>query len=64
MNTDQARKSAPRGFAAMSLERRREISRRGGAAVPLECRSFSQNRELAVAAGQKGGRHSVRAKLS
>lgn len=44
-----------RGFASMSPERRREIARMGGAAVPEEKRSFSQNRDLARDAGRKGG---------
>ena len=50
----------PRGFAAMSPERRREIASMGGKAQPPEKRSFSKNRELAAAAGYKGGR-SIRA---
>jgi hypothetical protein len=45
----------PRGFAAMDPEKRREIARRGGAAVPFEKRSFSQDRQLAARAGAKGG---------
>lgn len=44
-----------RGFASMDPERQREIARKGGASVPGEKRSFSQNRELAAAAGRKGG---------
>lgn len=47
-----------RGFAAMSLEKRTEIARRGGGAVPAHKRSFSQNRELAATAGGAGGRAS------
>jgi general stress protein YciG len=47
--------SAPRGFAAMDPERRREIARRGGASVPSDKRSFAQNRDLAADAGRKGG---------
>jgi general stress protein YciG len=47
--------NAKRGFAAMSAEKRTEISRRGGAAVPNDKRSFSQDRELASSAGRKGG---------
>ncbi len=46
---------AKRGFAAMSLERRLEIARKGGASVPSEKRSFARNRDLAVTAGRKGG---------
>jgi general stress protein YciG len=44
-----------RGFACMDPERRREIARRGGAAVSPDNRSFSKNRDLAASAGQKGG---------
>ena len=44
-----------RGFAAMDPDRRREIARRGGASVPSEKRSFAQDRDLAAAAGRKGG---------
>lgn len=47
-----------RGFAAMDPERQREIARKGGRSVPDEKRSFSQNRELAAAAGRKGGQES------
>ena len=45
----------PRGFAAMTPERRSEISRMGGAAVPADKRSFSKDRELAAIAGAVGG---------
>lgn len=44
-----------RGFASMSPERRREIAALGGAAVPADKRSFSQQRDLASSAGRKGG---------
>lgn len=44
-----------RGFAAMDPERQREIARMGGAAVPANKRSFSQDRSLAADAGRKGG---------
>ena len=44
-----------RGFSSISPERRREIASMGGKAVPREKRSFSQDRELASAAGRKGG---------
>lgn len=39
----------------MTPERRREIATLGGRALKPEQRSFSQNRELARAAGRKGG---------
>lgn len=45
----------PRGFAAMSLEKRRAIAASGGRAVPADKRSFSTSRDLAAAAGAKGG---------
>jgi len=44
-----------RGFAAMSPEKRREISTKGGAAVPADKRSFARDKALAAAAGAKGG---------
>lgn len=44
-----------RGFAGMNLAKRTAIARRGGAGVPADKRSFSTNRELAAAAGRKGG---------
>ena len=44
-----------RGFASMDPERQREIARKGGASVPNEKRSFSQDRGLAAQAGRKGG---------
>lgn len=44
-----------RGFAAMDPERRREIARKGGAAVPSDQRSFAKDRDLAANAGRKGG---------
>ena len=54
LNTTASAKSK-RGFASLSLERRREISAKGGAAVPAEKRSFAQNRDLAASAGRTGG---------
>jgi general stress protein YciG len=47
---------AKRGFAAMDGAKQRDIAQRGGRSVPADKRSFSQSRELAVAAGRKGGR--------
>jgi uncharacterized protein len=50
--------SAPkalRGFALMSPEKRKEIARKGGAAVLPHNRSFSRDRDLAASAGSKGG---------
>jgi general stress protein YciG len=51
----RSHKPARRGFAAMDKERQREIARKGSASVPDEKRSFSQDRDLAAAAGRKGG---------
>ena len=39
----------------MTSERRREVCSLGGKALKPSQRSFSQNRELARAAGRKGG---------
>lgn len=52
---NQTASKSKRGFAAMDKERQREIARKGGASVPDEKRSFSQDRDLAAAAGRKGG---------
>lgn len=55
MNTTKT----PRGFAAMDPEKRREIARKGGAAVPADKRSFAKDRELAALAGAIGGSNRV-----
>jgi general stress protein YciG len=47
-----------RGFLAMDPEKRREIARKGGAAVNPLNRSFSKDRDLATSAGRKGGQAS------
>jgi general stress protein YciG len=47
-----------RGFAGMTVERRTEIARKGGASVPGEKRSFAKDRDLAAAAGKTGGQNS------
>lgn len=47
--------TSKRGFAGMSPERRTEIARKGGAAVPAEKRAFSKDNHLASEAGRKGG---------
>lgn len=54
MTTTTTTKSK-RGFAAMSLEQRREIAARGGASVPADKRSFSKSADLAKRAGRIGG---------
>jgi uncharacterized protein len=51
---------SPRGFATMTPEKRREIARKGGSSVPSDKRSFAQDRDLAAAAGRKGGAASRR----
>jgi len=51
--TEKPRK--PRGFATMSVERRREIAAKGGASVPAEKRAFSRDFKLAERAGAAGG---------
>lgn len=54
MSEDQKPKSR-RGFAGMSLEKRRAIAAMGGASVPPEKRTYSVNRDLAQEAGRVGG---------
>lgn len=44
-----------RGFASMDKEKQRAIASKGGQSVPVEKRSFSQSRDLAIRAGRKGG---------
>ncbi len=51
-------KKPTRGFASVDPVRLKAIATLGGAAVPADKRSFSQNRELAAAAGRKGGQSS------
>jgi general stress protein YciG len=45
----------PRGFAALSPERLREIASMGGKAVPKKKRTFSASSEAAAKAGRTGG---------
>ncbi len=54
--TESTKTSKPRGFAAISPERRREIASKGGLSVPAEKRSFSQDRDLASRSGATGGK--------
>jgi general stress protein YciG len=56
MTEDDKKPKKPRGFAALSPERRLELAKKGGANVPKDKRSFSQNKALASRAGMKGGR--------
>jgi uncharacterized protein len=55
--TNKLPKKLKQGFAAMSLEQRREISPMGGKAVPPEKRAFAANPELAAKAGRIGGKN-------
>lgn len=45
----------PRGFAALTPERRAEIASMGGKSLPSSKRAFAVNRELARRAGKIGG---------
>jgi general stress protein YciG len=56
--TERDSRTSNRGFASMDQTKQREIAAKGGASVPDEKRSFSQDRELAAAAGRKGGQAS------
>lgn len=57
---DELAPRKPQGFAALSPERRREISSLGGRSVLPENRGFSRDRYLASSAGRKGGMTSRR----
>lgn len=46
---------ALRGFALLTEERRREMAKRGGLAVPPEKRTYSRDKMTAAEAGRKGG---------
>jgi general stress protein YciG len=52
---EETRPKSTRGFASMDAAKQREIASKGGQSVPPEKRSFSQNPQLAAAAGRKGG---------
>jgi general stress protein YciG len=45
----------PRGFAYMSPERRSEVARMGGQAVPADKRTYSIDKSKASASGKIGG---------
>lgn len=51
----QTHAKARRGFAAMTLEERIAIARRGGLAVQARGTAHRWTRETAAAAGRKGG---------
>jgi hypothetical protein len=59
--TSDATPKKPRGFAAMSPEKRREISKRGGHALK-DTYTFQKNPTLAASAGRAGGKASKRKK--
>ena len=50
------------GFARLSLEERRAISRKGGSSVPPHRRFLYRNQDAAVQFGRKGGIISGRSK--
>jgi len=52
----------PRGFAALTPERRRELASKGGKAVPAEKRYYA-DKAKASAAGFKGGKSPRRMKV-
>ena len=52
----------PRGFALLSPERRKELARKGGKAVPAEKRYYA-DKAKASAAGFKGGKSPRRRKV-
>ncbi len=60
----EEQKKSKRGFASMSPEKRQEIARKGGLAVPADKRSFAKSPELAAMAGKKGGQSVDPAKRS
>lgn len=54
MDEQKPKPKAKRGFAAMSPEKQRELSRKGGAALRPEDRPFTRDKKLASEAGRKG----------
>ena len=44
-----------RGFAAMDLDRRLELARKGGKSVPKNKRKFFTDPDFAAECGRKGG---------
>lgn len=61
MSETDAPKKSNRGFASMTLERRKEVASKGGKSVKGQNRAFSRDRALAQAAGRKGGLRSKKA---
>jgi uncharacterized protein len=54
--TNDTTTKAPRGFAALSPEKRKEIARRGGLAVQAKGTGYTWTSEQAKASGVKGGK--------
>ena len=52
---DPATGKQRRGFSRMAPDKLRQVASKGGAAQAPSKRAFSRDRELAVAAGRKGG---------
>lgn len=55
-DTDDTTEKPARGFAAMTPEKRREISQRGGRAVQASGKAHKWTSDEARAAGSMGGR--------
>lgn len=61
MNTEGSKVGRPRGFAALTPERRREISRKGGVTAHVKGSAHEWDSVSAREAGRKGGlSHSAR----
>ena len=56
MSDDTDRLTPKRGFAAISIERQREIASMGGKAVADDKRTFSKDPTFAAEAGKMGGK--------
>lgn len=48
-----------RGFAAMSPDRHKQISAKGGKAVPAGKRTYARDRDIAAASGRQARANSV-----
>ena len=55
MNTEGSKVRKPRGFAALSAERRRDISSKGGVSAHVKGSAHEWNTATAREAGRKGG---------
>ncbi len=56
----KARKKSRKGFAGMSIEKRRAIASMGGKAAHAKGTAYEWSSEQAAAAGRKGGKISRR----